>query len=102
MIRTQIQLTETQSARLREAARHSGVSAAEIVRQSVDRFLEQRAAPPLIATRLSALEVVGRWSCGLTDIADRHDDYLDEAYMPADEPMDPPNNSVIPEPGRAE
>lgn len=87
MIRTQIQLTETQSVRLREAARSSGVSTAEIIRRSVDRFLEQEAfAAPVTATRLSALEVVGRWSCGLSDIADRHDDYLDEAYMPPSSP----------------
>jgi Ribbon-helix-helix protein, copG family len=86
MIRTQIQLTEAQSIRLREAARRSGVSTAEVIRRSVDRFLEQEVfAPPAAATRLSALEVVGRWSCGLTDIADRHDDYLDEAYMPPTE-----------------
>ena len=83
MIRTQIQLTETQSVRVREAARRAGVSTAEIIRQSVDRFLGQEVAGhPAGAGRLSALEVVGRWSCGLTDIADRHDDYLDEAYMP--------------------
>jgi hypothetical protein len=30
------------------------------------------------------LEVVGKWSCGLADIAERHDDYLDEAYLPPD------------------
>jgi hypothetical protein len=83
MIRTQIQLTETQSARLREAARRSGVSAAEIIRRSVDRFLEQEAAaPPVAATRLAALQVVGRFHSGVSDIADRHDDYLDEIYLP--------------------
>jgi hypothetical protein len=86
MIRTQIQLTEAQSAGLREAARRSGVSTAEVIRRSVDRFLEQEvAAPSPSVGRLSALEVVGRWSCGLTDIADRHDDYLDEAYMASNE-----------------
>ena len=85
MIRTQIQLTETQSVRLREAARRSGVSTAEMIRQSVDRFLEKETALPVATTRLSALEVVGRWSCGIADIADRHDDYLDEAYMPSED-----------------
>lgn len=83
MIRTQIQLTEEQSARLHEVARRSGVSVAEVIRRSVDRYLEQDpAAVPGGATRLTMLEVVGKWSCGLTDIAERHDDYLDEAYLP--------------------
>lgn len=82
MIRTQIQLTEAQSSRLREVARRSGVSAAEIIRRSIDRFLEQGATtPPVATTRLSALEVVGRFHSGHSDVADRHDDYLDEAYL---------------------
>lgn len=84
MIRTQIQLTEQQSQALREAARRSGVSTAEVIRRSVDRFLAQEAAVLSVApSRMSALEVVGLFSSGLTDIADRHDDYLDEAYMPS-------------------
>ncbi len=82
MIRTQIQLTEEQSKRLREAARRSGLSAAELIRQSVDRFLQQGAGAPLDATtRLSALEVSGRFQSGLSDVASRHDDYLEEAYL---------------------
>ena len=87
MIRTQIQLTEEQSLRLREAARRSGVSAAEVIRRSVDRFLEEESAtPPLASNRLAALEVVGRFSSGLTDIARRHDDYLAEDFLPVREP----------------
>jgi hypothetical protein len=83
VIRTQIQLTEEQSARLRQVARRSGVSTAEVIRRSVDRYLEQdAAAPPGGATRLAMLEVVGRWRSGLSDISERHDDYLDEAYLP--------------------
>jgi hypothetical protein len=83
LIRTQIQLTEQQSLRLRQAARRSGISTAEVIRRSVDRYLEQEAAsPPGGATRLTALEIVGRWSSGLSDISERHDDYLDEAYLP--------------------
>lgn len=85
MIRTQIQLTEEQSIRLHEAARRSGVSTAEVIRRSVDQYLQEStvAAP---AGRLSALEIVGRFHSGLSDIADRHDYYLDEAYLPTDRP----------------
>jgi hypothetical protein len=78
LIRTQIQLTEQQSLRLRQAARRSGISTAEVIRRSVDRYLEQEAASP----PGGALEIVGRWSSGLSDISERHDDYLDEAYLP--------------------
>jgi len=81
MIRTQIQLTEHQSLQLRNAARLSGLSMAEIIRQSVDRFLAQQSGPRTAAeSRLSALEVSGRFRSGLSDVATRHDDYLDEAY----------------------
>jgi hypothetical protein len=86
MIRTQIQLTEEQSTRLRHVARRSGVSTAEVIRRSVDRYLEQEAAAaPGAATRLAALEVIGRFNSGLSDISERHDDYLDEAYLPRED-----------------
>jgi len=98
MIRTQIQLTEEQSERLREAARRSGLSAAELIRRSVDRFLEQGAGAPVgAATRLSALEVSGRFHSGLSDVASRHDDYLDEAYL--DEARRPRTESARTGPG---
>jgi Ribbon-helix-helix protein, copG family len=83
MIRTQIQLTEEQSVRLRQVARRSGVSTAEVIRRSVDRYLDQQEAmAPGGATRLAMLEVVGKWNSGLSDVSARHDDYLDEAYLP--------------------
>jgi hypothetical protein len=81
LIRTQIQLTEAQSARLHEAARRSGISAAEVIRQSLDLFLDQETAPAAAGKgRWTALEVSGRFRSGLSDIATRHDDYLEEVY----------------------
>jgi hypothetical protein len=56
MIRTQIQLTEEQSARLHEAARRSGVSSAELIRRSLDRFLDTGlGGSAAMGSRLSAL-----------------------------------------------
>lgn len=82
MVRTQIQLTEEESTALKEAARRRGVSVAELIRQSVDRFLEESCSgAPENVGRLAALEVVGRFHSGLTDISTRHDDYLVEAYL---------------------
>jgi hypothetical protein len=83
VIRTQIQLTEQQSTRLHQAAKRSGVSVAEVIRRGVDQYLDQdETAQPGGTTRLAMLEIVGKWSCGLTDIADRHDDYSEETYLP--------------------
>ena len=82
MIRTQIQLTEEQARRLRDEARQSGQSVAELIRQSVDRYLEHNAAfPSVVVSRLSALEVAGRFRSGKSDVAVKHDDYLDESYL---------------------
>jgi hypothetical protein len=81
MIRTQIQLTEEQTQRLRDEARRSGRSVAELIRQSVDRYLGQgatSAAGPV--SRLSALQVAGRFHSGRSDVAVKHDDYLNEGY----------------------
>jgi hypothetical protein len=81
MIRTQIQLTEEQSARLHESARRSGVSVAQIIRVSVDDYLRREAAG-LAGTpsRDAAASVAGMFHSGRGDVAARHDDYLDEAY----------------------
>lgn len=83
MIRTQIQLTPAQSERLRTLARREGVSIAEVIRQSIDRFLEQDSGPATAGSRLVALQVSGRFNSGLGDVSRRHDDYLDEAYRPS-------------------
>ena len=45
MVRTQIQLTEEQAEGLKRLAAERGVSMAELVRQSVQRLLEERPPP---------------------------------------------------------
>lgn len=81
MIRTQIQLTEEQSCSLHQAARRTGVSVAEVIRRSVDLYLDREAARPEgAATRGGAAQVAGMFHSGQSDIALRHDDYLDDAY----------------------
>jgi hypothetical protein len=95
MVRTQIQLTEKESAALKDAARRSGLSVAELIRQCVDRFLAEagREGPP-VADRLSALQVVGRFRSGLSDVSARHDDYLVEAYQAAEERSPGPQDAL--------
>lgn len=81
MIRTQIQLTEEQYRRLRRLAGERAVSLAELVRRSVDRFLESEIAErEELYERASRL--AGRFPDleGATDVAENHDRYLDEIY----------------------
>ncbi len=81
MVRTQIQLTEEQSRRAAESAKRSGISVAEVIRRSLDMYLEQEPSRTAgVATRQAAIQVAGMFHSGRSDIAARHDDYLTEAY----------------------
>ncbi len=80
MIRTQIQLTEEQYRALRELARDTSVSMAEIIRESVELYLRQSNFQSMEEKRRRALEVGGQFGSGLGDLAEQHDRYLDEAY----------------------
>jgi predicted DNA-binding protein len=79
MIRTQIQLTEEQAGRLKQLAADRGISMAEVVREAVDEKLSGGRDE---ARWQRALAVVGKFRDreGKTDVAERHDDYLAEAF----------------------
>jgi hypothetical protein len=79
MIRTQIQLTEAQAGSLKRKASSRGVSMATLIREAVDRTLADDDA---IRLRKRALAMAGgfRDREGATDVAERHDDYLAEAF----------------------
>jgi len=80
MIRTQIQLTEQQSARLKAAAARRGVSVAELIRQSVDALFARGLdrSPEDLYGR--AARAAGRFRSGAHDVSVKHDEYLSEAY----------------------
>lgn len=81
MLRTQVQFTSDQARRLRTVAHRQGVSVAELVRQSVDRLLEDETCKP--ATQYErARKLVGAFTDreGAKDPSRRHDDYLRESY----------------------
>jgi hypothetical protein len=80
MIRTQIQLTEDQAATLKELAHRENVSIAELTRQAIDHWLRHMGAVSPVEQRRQALDVVGRFHSGKSDISEKHDDYLAEAY----------------------
>ena len=80
MIRTQIQLSEEQSRRLKTLARAEEVSVAELIRRSVDSYLQTRYEPSRQVLRERALAIVGKYDSGTGDIGVEHDQYLEEAY----------------------
>jgi len=78
MVRTQIQLTEKQAERLRRIAADRRQSVAEIIRTGVEMFLSTASEPVNRFER--AKSVVGRFSSGLGDVSEKHDEYLSEAF----------------------
>ena len=81
MLRTQVQLTPEQHRRLRALAHREGVSVAELIRRGVDRLLDVE-SPDRQQLYARAAELVGAFvdGQGASDLAERHDAYLDEAF----------------------
>lgn len=81
MIRTQIQLSESQARRVRAAARREGVSLAEVIRRCVDQVLDEE-APNQDRLYEAATALVGQYEDreGATDLALHHDDHLPNAF----------------------
>lgn len=74
-----IELTDEQAKKLEEIARREKLSIAEIVARAVDELLDaQRRKRDELWTR--SLEIVGKYDFGVRDLAERHDDYLEEEY----------------------
>jgi hypothetical protein len=76
MVRRQIQLTDDQDAALRREAVEQGLSIAAVIRSLVEESLSERSAAKLGA----ATQVFGRYRSGRSDVGERHDAYLDEAF----------------------
>jgi predicted transcriptional regulator len=79
MHRTHVQLTDDQLAALRAfaAAQHRSVS--DLIRESVDCYVE-RVSPDRAALMERAAKAAGQFASGLTDVSPRHDDYLGEDF----------------------
>ena len=82
MVRTQIQLTEEQSAMLHHFAAQRKTSIAELIRQSVDLYLNTMGTVSLPDQRQRAIAAAGRFHTGQADLSENHDTYLLEAYEP--------------------
>ena len=80
MVRTQIQLTETQARNIKRVARDQGTSIAEIIRCAVENMVQ---ASPRISSQervRRAVEIVGKFGSGKRNVSQKHDKYLAEAY----------------------
>ena len=80
MVRTQILLTPSQAAALRQAAAREGRSMAELVRDAVDAWLRQRGEVPRDVLKQRSIAALGRYGSGVPDLGSAHDRHLDEAF----------------------
>jgi hypothetical protein len=80
MIRTQIQLTKTQSVQIKQAAAESHISMAEFIRKALDFVLRQSVTIGSEARLERAIQAAGKFHSGRRDGSIRHDDHLAEAY----------------------
>lgn len=88
MIRTQIQLTQEQSRRVKAIAQEEGISMAQVIRDAIDAQLEERSEPGETDRWERSLSVIGRFHSGRSDIAENHDAYLAEAYADNGSPFE--------------
>ena len=84
MVRTQVQLTEAQAAKLKALAARQDVSIAEMIRRAVDQLPSPHVYSP--EQKRLALAFVGQFPDEATDVAENHDLYLAEIYAQVAEP----------------
>lgn len=81
MIRTQIQLTEEQAAKLKRLAAAQDVSMAKVIREAIDRLPERDDRAERFARALEVIRAGGFHDVeGKTDVAERHDEHLADIY----------------------
>lgn len=81
MVRTQVQLRKRQLEVLKARAAKDKVSVSEVVRRAVDLLTQIESMTSTEEQRRRAMAVAGRFASGRSDVAERHDDYLTEAYQ---------------------
>jgi hypothetical protein len=81
MVRTQIQLTDEQSRKLKRVATRKGLSVAEVIRRSVDAALVTEDLPDEDEIKSGARAVFGAFEDTRSDVSKNHDRYLPEAFQ---------------------
>ena len=79
MIRTQVQLNEAQMQWLKKKARAEGLSISHLIRESIDSFRQNEERFPQ-DKKHRALAAVGCFASNASDVSERHDDYLADAF----------------------
>ena len=80
MVRTQIQLTEDQARKLKEMASERGVSVAELVREGVSDLIKDSGRVDATERINRAMQIAGKFRSRKSDISNKHDRYLADAY----------------------
>lgn len=80
MVRTQVQLTETQLEALRRLSASTGKSIADLVRQGVDLYLRSQPRLSRDEQIRRALEAAGSFASGRRNVSAEHDRYLAELF----------------------
>ena len=78
MIRTQIQLSDSVSLRVKQEAAREHISMSEIIRRAIDFFMKTSSSAVADNRYDRALSAAGRFSSGSSDISSRHDVYFAE------------------------
>ena len=79
MLRTQIQIEEDQIKWLRNKAKERGVSVSQLIREGVELYRKYEDRLPEDQKK-KALAAIGRYASGVSDISEKHDDYLGQAF----------------------
>lgn len=77
MIRTQIQFQKQTYETLKTKSKETGKSISEIVRRSLDQTIESQELDQKWARALSSM---GKFSSGLNNFAEKHDDHLGDRW----------------------
>jgi predicted DNA-binding protein len=77
MIRTQIQFQKTTYDSLKIKSKETGKSISEIVRRSLDQTIESQECDQKWARALNSL---GKFSSGLNNLAEKHDEHLGDRW----------------------
>jgi hypothetical protein len=80
MVRTQIQITEEQAAILRALSVERRLSIAELIRASIDAFVQREAGMSHDRRIARARNAAGRFTSAAADVSAEHDKYLAEAF----------------------
>jgi hypothetical protein len=80
MVRTQIQITQEQAASQRSLSSERRQPVAELIRMSIDSFLQKEVGVGMERKRARAKSVAGRFASSPADVSAEHDSYLAESF----------------------